>query len=60
MLVVLSGLCSFISMSDLYIIFKVKEFKNEVLLDMDEGRLRRRRTASSIRKRILFPEFAQR
>lgn len=42
------------------IIRKVKEFKNEVLLDMDEGRLRRRRTASSIRKRILFPEFAQR
>ena len=44
----------------LFSFFKVKEFKDEVLFDTDEGRLRRRRSASSLRKRILFPPFAQR
>eukprot|EP00794_Sanderia_malayensis_P015962 gene15962-17568_t len=42
------------------IIRKVKEFKNEIMLDIDETKLRKRRSASSYRKRILFPPFAER
>eukprot|EP00112_Aurelia_sp_Birch-Aquarium-sp1_P004396 Seg1497.1 transcript_id=Seg1497.1/GoldUCD/mRNA.D3Y31 product="Patatin-like phospholipase domain-containing protein 7" protein_id=Seg1497.1/GoldUCD/D3Y31 len=39
---------------------KVNEFKNGVLFDVDEGKLRRRRSTSSFRRRVLFPPFAQR